>query len=387
MALATSQKLNYVLPSMPFGDAHDGDLTISSNTTFSTANASCSGSGVSLTLGAASTFANGDVVLVYQSRGTGAGQWEVAKISSGGGTTSLVLTRSLQYTYTDSGASQAQVLTISQYNNVTVNTGVTWTTPEWDGNTGGILTFATRGTLTVTGTITSDSKGFVLGGLHTNGSNNAIPGYQAEGSAGAGQVESTVANGNGGGGGGKNTGSGNSTGGGGGGGGGNSIAGSNGGGGTLNQPGTGGSAVSSIDLVTIVMGGGGGCGSGYDNLVGGNGGDGAGIIIIFASNITGTGTITLDGAVGTSSGNMSGGGGGAGGSLLIISKTVTLTNLSVGASAGVGGTAGSGWGMGGDGSVGAIAIHHSGTVTGTTTPTYSDTSDTTLVEGGLAFIL
>ena len=92
--------------SYKMGNGSDGALTISSNTTFSANNESCSGTGGATTLTTSSTgFADGDLVLIHQSRGTGVGQWELSKVASGGGTSTLTLDENLIYTYTDSGSS------------------------------------------------------------------------------------------------------------------------------------------------------------------------------------------------------------------------------------------------------------------------------------------
>ena len=158
MAVLNSwQKITRVLPGMPFGSGVDGALTISSNTTQSVANASCSGSSGSatLTLGAASTFSNNDVVMIHQTRGTNVGQWEINRISSGGGTTTLTLSKNLQYTYTDSGASQAQIVKIPMYTSITANSSRTWSSSTWNANVGGFLLCAARTGITFTGNFNS----------------------------------------------------------------------------------------------------------------------------------------------------------------------------------------------------------------------------------------
>src|SRR3990167_2077717 len=145
-----------------FGNGSDGSITISADTTYDGANASCSGTADSttLTLGAASTFANGDLVMIHQTRGTGVGNWELNKIVDGGGGTTLTLQKSLINTYTDSGASQAQIVEMKQYSSVTVNSAQTWSAPEWDGNVGGIIAFFCKDVTTVTGNISTNSRGF-----------------------------------------------------------------------------------------------------------------------------------------------------------------------------------------------------------------------------------
>ena len=191
MAALAHHKLTYALPGSPFGDGRDGTLTISADTTQSVTNKSCSGTSGSSTLTLASSgFSNYDVVLIHQSRGTGVGQWQYAKVVSGGGTTTLTLAKPLVYTFTDSGASQAQVFYVPQYGDVTVDSTKTWSAPAWDGNVGGLLVFASRGTVTVTGTISSVGKGFLSAGT----------GYSGESPLGAGLSNFATPNGPGGGG-------------------------------------------------------------------------------------------------------------------------------------------------------------------------------------------
>lgn len=369
------QKLTRVLPGQPFGNGSDG--AYSSATIPTLTKDSCSGTATSTTLTTAgSTFANGDILLIHQTRGTGVGQWEINRVSSGGGSTSLILQVALNYTYTDSGASQAQATKIPMYNSITAESG-TWTLSDWAGNTDGLLVLASRSGTTVTGTITGTGKGFVRGtGVNTDN----LAAVQGEGTSASG-TNSTSANGNGGGGGKDNASAGGQESGGGGGG--NGGAGSNGTG--TGTPGTGGSTSGSADLTSITFGGaGGGGGEGGGESAGQHGGDGGGMIILFTKEITVAGGITNNGVNAVSSSERSGGGGGAGGSTLIVCQTASLGTDLVTASAGNGesGTSGSG----GNGGVGRIAIHHSGTVTGTTSPTFTDVTDGSLVESTASFM-
>lgn len=394
MSLANYQKITRVLPGRPFGDGSDGDLTISSNTTQSVANASCSGSSGSnsLTLGAASSFSNGDLVIIHQTRGTGSGNWEINMISSGGGTTSLTLQQDLQNTYTDSGASQAQIVKIPRYQDVTVNSSVTWSAPAWTKNTGGILVFAAKGITTIQGTISADGlngssaysgtpsggngRGFVGG----NGDISSLPNsaWCGEGTSGD-EAQQTSPNGTGGGGGSIGgtptyaTGAG----------GGHATSGGNGessGGAAPSGGGTAGAA----QLTTMIFGGGGGGGakdpSGTSNYAAGGGG-GAGIVAMFAKTPTISGGVSLDGGNGgTTSGSNANGeaGGGAGGSCLIVADTATLGSSLITAS---GGSGGSRNGVsGGNGGNGRVALHYNNSYTGTTSPTITATQDTTLIE-------
>src|SRR3990167_397256 len=211
--LNSFQKITRVLPGYIFGDGRDGALTISSDTTQALTVKGCSGTSGTTSLSLSSAgFSDGDVVIIHQSRGTGAGQWEVNKVASGGGSANLTTSSSLQYTYTDSGASQAQVFKLPMYTNVTVDASKTWSVTDWNQNIGGILSFAANGTLTVTGTTeanggagqfsTSTGSGYGTGGGYYGGYVRTSPSgsaQQGEGTPGAG-TELGLANGNGGGG-------------------------------------------------------------------------------------------------------------------------------------------------------------------------------------------
>jgi hypothetical protein len=371
-----------------YGNGSNGSLTISTNTTFSTSNAGCSGTSgtTSLTLDAASTFADNNLVFIHQTRGTGVGNWELNKIASGGGTTSIMLDHDLQNTYTNSGASQAQILELKQYSNVTVNTGINWTAPNWDQNKGGCVVFLCKGTTTITGNIIlsgssgtselsgGDATGTVSGRGFRNGLGDGTDPVSSnttsEGTIGDRITTQTSANGNGGGSGG---------GGGSGAGGGNGTAGGNGVGATTN--GTGGSTAGNAALTSMVFGGGGGGGHWPGRH--GSGGTGAGLSLIITKDISITGTINANGGSGgsaTSGIGDSAGGGGAGGSVIIKAQTATLGTNKITATAGAGGTS-SGSRPGGAGGVGRIHLDYLNTPSGTTNPTYDGRQDLSLKLG------
>lgn len=379
------QRIDRVLAGLPFGDGRDAATTVSSNTTQSIASASCSGTSASttLTLGAASTFANNDVVLIQQTRGTGVGQWEVNLISSGGGTTTLTLSKALQYTYTDSGASQAQICKVPMFTNFTLNGSTTFDPAAWAGDVGGILLVAARVSTTITGTVTASGNAGATGSSATGGAGRGFRGGNAddgnaafggEGTAAA-SAQSTSANGNGGGGGGS------------------SDPGQGGGGGHANTgetgEGTGGGTAGSSDLTNMVFGGGGGGSYKVATNDVDSGGGGGGIVIIITKHLTVTGGISSNGGQGGGAASTAhgGGAGGAGGSILVACSTATLGSNLVTAIGGAGST-GDNFAADTAGSVGRIAVHHSGAVTGTTNPTFDDESDPTLVEssGFLAFM-
>ena len=380
------QKITRVLPGLPFGDGIDGSYNSSTIPTMTYR--SCSGSSGSrtLTLGFAG-FSNGDLILIHQTRGTGAGQWEINRVVSGGGTTSLTLQTPLQYTYTDSGNSQAQAVKIPRYTNVTVPSGANWTVPDWNGDVGGIFVFAAKKTTIITGTVTANGKGYVgaVSSIYNNWNNY---GEGTNGAASTSSPGSGAPNGSGGGGGKDAV----TTFPGGGGGGGHATAGTNGSAGSGGGGGTGGVQVGSANLSNLLFGGGGGAGGAQNDTswhTGGTGGKGGGIFITFSKNLTITGAISSAGlAGGNASTKAGGGGGGAGGAILMVCAVATLGTNRVTSAAGSGGAGNSGGGNGGAGSVGRIAIHYSVSYSGSTNPTLYANQDPSLVQtsGGGSFL-
>lgn len=333
-----------------FGDGSDG------STYSAPANAGCSGTSgtTSLTLDSASSFSDGDLVIIHQSRGSSTAAWELNKISSGGGTTSLTLAYDLTNTYTDSGASQAQIIEMKQYDGLTTGSQ---SASSWNGSQGGIIGWFDKGTCTINGTLSVNARGF-RGGQGSGNSN--VLGKQGGGYPNENFSNSASANGNGGGGG--QTGANN-----GGAGGGNGTAGQSYGGGS------GGASVGTASLINAHFGGGGG-GSSADSGTP-TGGSGGGIAFIFANDLTITGSIDLSGGNGgyASIPNVSSGGG-AGGSCLLKCVTATLGSNLITAS---GGTQTNG----GTGGVGRIHIDYSDSFTGTTSPAIDSTLDTTITAG------
>jgi len=347
--------------SAKFGDGSDGALTISSNTTEAPIDSACTGTAAAYALTATNTsFATGQKILIHQSRGTGAGKWERNEIASYTAGT-ITLADALTNSYT----SGAQVRVLKEYTNVTINTGITYTTKAWNGTVGGILAFLASGTVTVTGTITASGCGY-RGGAGVTGGGNA---YQGEGTSGAGGIVYQDNNGNGGGGGG-----GPSSGDGGGGGGGNGAWGSTGSYVGSGYGGPGGESVGTADLTTMVFGGGGGGGYNDADSGTGSGGTGGGAIFITGATTTVAGYIKSLGGDG-GSGNGSGGGG-AGGSILINAQTATLGTTLVTATGGSGGSSSP---AGGSGGTGRIHLNYYTAYTGTTSPTLDVVLDSGLV--------
>lgn len=336
-----------------FGDGSDGALTISTNTTDAPIDSACSGTSGTNTLSATNaSFSVGQVILIHQTQGTSAGTWMRTKIS--GYTAGTITTEDLLNFSYNTGA---QVLVLKQYTNVTVNSGITWTAKAWNGTVGGILGFLANGTVTITGNIFADGKGY------RGGSTTFAPAFQGEGTAGIG-VASASPNGNGGGGSGHPDQSGA--------GGGNGTQGSN----NLLGWAYGGNTAGSNDLTTMVFGGGGGGGEGSGSSSGGNGG---GIIFISGVTIVVTGSITSNGLASALPSGEGSGGAGAGGSILIKSQTATLGSNLIIANGGASTpelpplTDRSG-----AGGYGRIHIDYYSSYTGTTTPTITALQDNNL---------
>lgn len=348
---------------MPFGRGKDGAATINTDTN---TRATVIGTATSpnITIGTA-ILSNGDVFLIHQTMGTGAGQWEVNRVKSGGGTTSIVCQTALQNTY----VAGAQVIKFNEYSTaiVTAHSTTPW---DYTTNIGGVEVICAKRSITISGAWNCAAKGFIGGG-----SDNTDQEYAGNGTVGL-TVKQAAANGNGGGGGRDSTDIGS-----GGGGGSNAGAGNNGTAGTY-VGGTGASPVGSSDLITMDLGGGGG-GGGTAHVgewkFGGNGGNGGGILICITKDLTVSAGVSLNGGDGTTGqhADVGGGGGGAGGSFLGIVNTATLGTLNITAIKGSGGVTNA---SGGDGGDGRIAIHHSSTVAGTTNPTFTDVSDLSLYE-------
>lgn len=391
MALNAWQKITRVAPGKPFGDGSDGPISASSLP--AQINMECSGTAASTALAVGlTTLQNNDIILIHQTRGTGVGQWEINRVVSGGGTGSLTLLVPLQYTYTNSGASQAQVIKIRQYTTVTVSGS--WTPPSWDGSVGGIITFACKSLLTLTGELRAGSqsngwlsRGFVGGG--SVGRNSR--GFAGEGTAGATHQSNTSANGDGGGAG---DGGGDA---GGGGGGSHATSGTSGATGSGGHAGgSPGNTVGTDSLINMNFGGAGGSGGGdEDGDASGRGGDGGGIIALFAKQITVTATgylianggYGMDGTNPPGTGGMGGGGGGAGGSILILGQIISMNTNRVNLAGGYHGNGGGGRtveDIGGNGGAGRIAIYYSATLSGSVSNygSYYTEQDKTLVESG-----
>ena len=145
--------------------------------------------------------------------------------------------------------------------------------------------------------------------------------------------------------------------------------------------GGGGGSYGIADLSKLMLGSGGGAGGGgeRDNtqwFTAGAGGNGGGIIYIAGSTVTVNGALQSHGNNGgagiyyNSTGGSGGGGGGAGGSIKVVGNAVNLGSSITTTSGGTGGTTGNF--DGGNGGVGRIAVYSPNTVSGSSSPAYTN---------------
>lgn len=370
------QRIDRVIPGKPFGDGKDGVGTVSSDPNTRATYAGTAGS-TSGTAGS-TAFANGDLVRIIQTQGTNPGQNEYNMVVSGGGTTSLVMKEPNHYTY----GTGAQIIKIPRYTTATVNAH---DLTSWNGTVGGHEEICARISVTIAQALNGTGKGF-----RTTGIDTASPAYSGEGTGGV-YAHTTSNRGNGGGGGGDDNNNGGSAGGG------NGTAGGVAG---AHVGGTAGSAISSTDGTIIWMGGGGGNGTGTNQSNGshpGAGGYGGAIFVVATKALTVSANVTLNGNAGASGWwaddgyHEAGGAGGAGGTFVAMCVTASLGTYitATGGGGGLGHYPGVNF-YSGVGGAGNIVIQHSGTVTGTTNPTFTDVTDLTLVEkesaGGIIII-
>ena len=362
-----------------FGNGHDGSPAVSgTKNTY----ASCTGTSAATSLTTTLSASANDIILIHQTQGTGAGQWELNKVTADAGAT-LTLGYPLSYTY----ASGAQAVLVPQYTGGTLSGAVTAT--SWAGSSGGIIAIMSSGALIISGSLkvegtvggsgkdgagSSNSGGGFYGGYYRGIATAGHGGEQGEGTDGT-ETEAVAANANGGGGGILITGFGRS----GGGGGGNGATGSTGEVTDNATAGIKGATAGNAALTSMVMGGGGG-GSQTSNSAEnvGSGASGGGIILVIAKTLTITGTISCNGAAGGSGTLSAGGGGSAGGSILVKAQVATLGTSKITASAGSKGTTTTGAAEGGAGGVGRIRCDYYSGVTGTTSPALSSAQNTSL---------
>ena len=333
------------------------DITISTNVTSIYSSKITSFSSTSVDVSSVSGIAQGDWVMIHQtyyplgnSNLSSVCPYEFKEISSVSGST-LTFTTPISGTFIDG----AQVIKAYRCNDFTLNSGISITTNAWDVSTytGGIIPIYADGTVTINGTINMEGKGY-QGREKTKSGNTFEDGQNGRGidnsdrGAGIGGLRGAGGYGNAGGGGG----------------GGHENAGSIGNGSGLNSGNvSGGSAFGSTSGNYLTMGGSGGQGAPHDiNGAYQRGGHGGGAVFIQGTDITGSGTINVNGTSGHDNVNVrnwqGGAGGGAGGMVLFktISGTASFTNVTKNGGSGLSGTNGSSVAQtgynGGDGSTG-----------------------------------
>ncbi len=343
-----------------------------------------------------SAFSPGERILVIQIQntlGAGVGTFEFATISSVSGS-SITLTAGLGSNYfsgpcNSNSAVVAQVVSVPEYSSVHINVGASVTASAWDGCKGGVVAFRSDDSVMIDGSIQADGLGFRggLGGIaHGGVGGQSSQGVSGESIAGLGVGSASANVGGGGGASAMDWGPG-------GGGGGHRSPGLDGGStfyggmGPINSGSTGsvGSAGSvnggAAHTLTLGSGGGGGAGYGYSGCGGvcygghdgGSGGSGGGLVLIQASLISVTGSVTARGSFGLPGTDAfaGGGGGGSGGSIYLNAPTLSLGNSLVNASGVSGGVSGhfiNPGGYGGDGFVFVAPTVTAATMTGTTVP-------------------
>ncbi|MFN8777749.1 MAG: HYR domain-containing protein, partial [Flavobacteriales bacterium] len=330
-----------------------------------------------VTVSSATGFSAGQKVLLIQMQGASitttnnssfgtltsaaqAGNYEFARISSISGNV-ITFSGNIANTYDTSGG--LQLVTVPEYNNVTVTAAVN--AQAWNGTTGGIIAFDALGTVTMNAAINANGSGFRGGAVSVNQATScSFTGFALNGPSGqAGQkgegisiVAAAVSAGrgraaNGGGAGNaENAGGAGGANGGNGGNGGDQWSGCGTGGGG----GIAGSGLSALFAQNKIFLGGGGGGGQANSSVGSSGANGGGIIIISAQSIASNGNqITANGSNALNATFDGAGGGGAGGSILL--QVNTFTNpTTVQARGGTGGNANNDHGTGGGGGGGLV---------------------------------
>lgn len=357
-----SQHTALAVPPPMFGDGSDGPRTYVSSTTDVPIDSAASGLFGTTALTATNPlFAAGQRILIHQTRGNGAGAWEINEIatySAGLITTVNPLANNYFNDPNPAAPDKAQVLTIPQYTALTINAGVTVSAKAWNGLVGGIVAFAVNGTALLNGEINATGAGYRSDpptGLNSNG-------RAGEGSAGP-VVVQVSANGNGGGG---ALGSSEAAGGGGGG---NGTVGQPGNLANVNSstPGAGGGTAGSADLAQVTFGGAGGtAGTNGQDQDSKHGGHGGGLVFIFANSLQvgASGVVNSNGnnGDGAHTSNQGGHGGGTGGGILVRTATSNIDLTHVHANGGIGGAKQDVGGRGGDGGLGRIRMESGASV-------------------------
>lgn len=379
----------------PFKEGLSGNLTISADTTKTNIASAATGTAGAQVLAATGSFVAGQFVLIHQTRGSNHGVYQENKILAYS-TGVISLERPLNATY----VAGAQVVVMEDYADVTIDSTRTWSAPAWNGTTGGILAIYVSGTLTKTGNISADGKGFRGGsgvarvttgaprsgfsGESYNNDKDTTGGYDAGSDAGGvvSPGDGAAVNGAGGYGFGSRGTDGASAGAG------ASYAtqGTDGGGKTGSAPTYAGGVkgavygVADLSLGAADLGSGAGSGatSGDSTNTSPAGGAGGGFIYIVAKNISGSGSITSNGASGgNATGSVGASGAGSGGAILIKTQATSITGT-ITCSGGTGGSSSGNNGAGGNGGVGRVHVSYLTTMSISSTPTANTKQDGTL---------
>lgn len=412
-----------------FGSGRSGDVTISGSgmvvNSYASVTADVATGATTIQVDAATGFAAGDLIMIWKSTGLAltrapgsqvtipmdgdsTGTFEYARIKSIA-TNVITLTNPIVSASTFTAA-QSQVVRIPEFHTLTIDASASIVAGAWDGTKGGIaVVFADNGVVN-NGTLSADGQG-LRGGFHKQDETvfgcgaldgpavNTVLGvvglnvtaggakkgeglfpnsYSTDTTTDAtnplGALYPTYGYGN------------VSTGGGGGdchnaGGGGGGHAGVGGTGGhtfTGNEGtlfndsdravgGTGGTIITYTPTVRVSMGGGGGAGEDNDN-VGTAGAAGGGVVFVRATSLTGTGSLSADGATAANSvtSNYDGAGGGGAGGLVVVRVMTNAACGAIHANGGAGGNAQDQHGPGGGGAGGYIMVQAATDTCGTT---------------------
>lgn len=295
-----------------------------------------------LNIGQAAGFGSSRLVLVIQMKGypaasapsggqaaidlssSSVGRFELARMSGISGST-VTFQAPLKYTYTTG----AQLVTVPEFSNVTLAASRVITPLAWDGSSGGVVAFLARHTVSMAAgaSFSANGLGFRGGVKNGNGQTNcsALDGLEGGGkgegivdgywgTAASQRMRGNRANGGGGG---------DCENAGGGGGGNGGLGGRGGDAYTPDFPewpvgGMGGQRLAYSPVSRAVLGGGGGGGE-QNNGNAGDGGAGGGVVFMRGNTLTGSGTLTANGATGgasTNTGPSDGAGGGGGGGVI-----------------------------------------------------------------------
>ena len=361
-------------PTPDVGNGSSMDIVVDGDLVINTCRAVVAQGSQQVAVSDANGFAAGDRILIVQvqddfatsgvttnvAAADLAGSWEIVRVSAVDGSF-LELEAELKGTYRSNvGVGEsAQVCTMPEFTDVTINATGRITAPAWDGQTGGIVAFYANGIVTNNGAIDVEALGFRGGVLAQNNGGEDVVLEDTTNGQGGGKAEGLDGRSRAGFGRGA---MGNAAGGGnahnaGGGGGGNGAA---GGLGSRQNPDQGqvddtagrpGGGIGPTPSVLLSFGGGGGAGQ-QNNGNGGVGGIGGGLAVMIVNDLTGNGSIDADGETGGTANGDGAGGGGAGGTILIqvLSSDFTGTVTAVGGGGGdVTGSNGDGPGGGGAG--------------------------------------